>query len=232
MATDGEVMGAGWRDVPDGEGWFWFASDVLSLRVREVFRADGRLCASYGGSAIPVDALPNARWFRIAPPPVTPPACGTTHHLGCACHEAAHRARVEALEAEVARLRRSPASATLSAHDHVRELVAERDEARARAAEHHRRGDEARHEAAGLRRRVAELEAETAQAMAKRDTAMRERIDARADFAASEECLADIVRVWMDADGTRQSEAALAIPMLRMAIEAARKGRTGEWWKR
>lgn len=158
--------------------------------------------------------------------------CGTTHHLGCACHEAAHRARVEALEAEVARLRKSPASATLSAHDHVRELVAERDEARARAAEHHRRGDEARHEAAGLRRRVAELEAETAQAMAKRDTAMRERIDARADFAASEECLANIVRVWMDADGTRQGEAALAIPMLRKVIEETRKGRTGEWWRR
>lgn len=65
----------------------------------------------------------------------------------------------ERLRAEVEKLRRSPASATLSAHDHVRELIVERDEARARAAEHHHRGDEARHEAAVLRVRVAELEA-------------------------------------------------------------------------
>lgn len=38
------------------------------------------------------------------------------------------------------------------------EIVRERDHYRERAAEHHRRGDEARHEAATLRARVAELE--------------------------------------------------------------------------
>ena len=38
------------------------------------------------------------------------------------------------------------------------EIVRERDHYRERAAEHHRRGDEARHEAATLRRRVEALE--------------------------------------------------------------------------
>ena len=38
------------------------------------------------------------------------------------------------------------------------EMVRERDHYRERAAEHHRRGDEARHEAATLRRRVDALE--------------------------------------------------------------------------
>ena len=38
------------------------------------------------------------------------------------------------------------------------EMVRERDHCRERAAEHHRRGDEARHEAATLRRRVDALE--------------------------------------------------------------------------
>lgn len=69
------------------------------------------------------------------------------------------QAHTAEIRREVELLRRSPASATLSAHDHVRELIVERDDARARAVEHHRRGDEARHEAAVLRARVAELEA-------------------------------------------------------------------------
>lgn len=38
------------------------------------------------------------------------------------------------------------------------EIVRERDHYRERAAEHHRRGDEARHEVAALRRRVEALE--------------------------------------------------------------------------
>lgn len=119
MSTDDEVMGAPGarlvRKVADLTAHVveWVLGDRSAQRASDV-----RACLRDIERAVTGEARP----------------CGTTHHLGCACYEAAHRARAEALEAEVARLRRSPASATLSAHDHVRELVAERDEARAEAA--------------------------------------------------------------------------------------------------
>lgn len=59
--------------------------------------------------------------------------------------------------AQLDEARRSPYCATLSAHEHLRVLCAERKALRERAEEHHRRGDEARHEAAMMRQELDEI---------------------------------------------------------------------------
>lgn len=53
----------------------------------------------------------------------------------------------------------------------------------------------------------------------------------RADFVASEACLAAIVRAWESADDDGRAHADALVPGLRAAIEEARDGRAGEWWR-
>jgi len=52
----------------------------------------------------------------------------------------------------------------------------------------------------------------------------------RADYEASEACLAAIVRAWEAADDHDRAHADAIVPGLREAIEEARDGRAGEWW--
>jgi len=53
----------------------------------------------------------------------------------------------------------------------------------------------------------------------------------RADYEASEACLAAIVRAWEAADDHDRAHADATVPGLREAIEEARDGRAGEWWR-
>jgi hypothetical protein len=55
--------------------------------------------------------------------------------------------------------------------------------------------------------------------------------DLRADYDASEACLAAIVRAWEAADDHDRAHAGAIVPGLREAIEEARDGRPGEWWR-
>lgn len=55
--------------------------------------------------------------------------------------------------------------------------------------------------------------------------------DAHADLRASEAILAAIVRAWEAASPDDSALADALVPGLRDAIEEARDGRAGKWWR-
>jgi hypothetical protein len=55
--------------------------------------------------------------------------------------------------------------------------------------------------------------------------------DLRADLRASEDVLASIVRAWEAASPDDRALADALVPGLREAVEEARDGRAGEWWR-
>lgn len=105
---------ARWLDAPDVLGWWWVLCPDGSVRGVDVtsitrVHAGGAetLTAVCVGPSIPARPLDwrRYRWQRATPPSTDAPDCGTTHHTGCACHEARRDARERDLVAEVKDLR-------------------------------------------------------------------------------------------------------------------------------